>query len=296
MNIGFMKYHPLTQFVFFLSVLSVTMLIMHPVFLVISLAAGSAYVLYSGGVRKFLRIFGMTAVLSILIIIINCLVSHGGITVITYLPDGNALTLEAIIFGFAAALLMSGVVNWFYSVNKILTSDRIIYLFGRFSPKLALLISMTLNFISRFRTHLSSVRAAQYALGRDVKNGKPLTRISNGIRIFSAMIQWSLENSVDTADSMKSRGYGLKKRTCFTLFRINARDILTIGITLFSDVYIITVFIAGRLDYSYYPYFEISQSDIFTISVYSVFALSCLLPLIIDITEGRKWKYIQSKI
>ncbi len=296
MNIGFMKYHPLTQFIFFLSVLLVTMLIMHPVFLAISLAAGSAYILYSGGVRAFLKNLVMMVFISLTIIIINSLVSHGGITIITYLPDGNALTLESVIFGIAAALLMSGILSWFYSLNRILTSDRIIYLFGRFSPKLALLISMTLNFISRFRIQLSSVRAAQYAVGRDMKNGKPIVRIKNGIRIFSAMIQWSLENSVDTADSMKSRGYGLKKRTCFTLFRITLRDIITIGTVIVSDSYIIFAYMTGGLDYSYYPYFEISSVNIFTLSVYAVFALSCLLPLIIDISEDRKWKYIQSKI
>ncbi len=296
MNIGFMKYHPLTQFIFFLSVLLVTMLIMHPVFLAISLAAGSAYILYSGGVRAFLKNLVMMFFISLTIIIINSLVSHGGITIITYLPDGNALTLESVIFGFAAALLMSGILSWFYSLNKILTSDRIIYLFGRFSPKLALLISMTLNFISKFKNQLKSVRAAQYSVGRDMKNGKPITRIKNGIRIFSAMIQWSLENSVDTADSMKSRGYGLKKRTCFTLFRMTSKDIVMLAITLFSDICVIIAFVTKILDYSYYPYFEISGVSTANIAVYAVFALSCLLPLIIDISEDRKWKYIQSKI
>ncbi len=296
MDTGFMKYHPLTQLIFFLSVLSSTMLIMNPVFLIISLAASCASVLYYGGIHTFIRNLGITVIISITVIIINSLVSHGGITVITYLPDGNPLTLESVIFGFAAAILMSAVFNWFYSVNRVMTSDRIIYLFGRFSPKTALLISMTLNFISRFKIQLNSVRSAQYTMGKDIKNGTPITRIKNGIRIFSAMIQWSLENSVDTADSMRSRGYGLKKRTCFTLFRIVPKDIIMSAATLISDIYITASFMAGSLDYSYYPCFEIPAANFFTISAYAVFGTICLLPLIIDITEDGKWKYIRSKI
>lgn len=296
MNTGFMKYHPVTQIIFFLSVLSLTMMIMHPVIVAASLLAGSVYVLYSGGIHTFLKNSGMMLIISLMIIIINCLVSHRGITIITYLPDGNALTLESIIFGSVTALLMWGMLNWFYSVNKVLTSERIIYLFGRFSPKSALLISMTLNYISRFKIQLKTVRAAQYAIGRDIKNGKTVTRIKNGIRIFSAMIQWSLENSIDTADSMKSRGYGLKKRTCFTLFRITSKDIITIVIMLFSDIYIIIAFVTGSIYYSYYPYFEIAPTNIYTLSVYAVFLIFCLLPLITDIKENKKWKYIRSKI
>lgn len=296
MNTGFTNYHPAAQLIFFVSAISFTMFIMHPIMLMISLVTASLYVLYSGGLRAFIKSVRITFLTSVMVIIINPLISHQGITVITYLPDGNPLTVESFLFGIAAALLMSCTLKWFYSVNRIFTSDRVIYLFGKITPKLALLISMTLNFVSKFTAQLKIVRAAQYSLGRDITTGSVLVRIKNGIRILSAMIQWSLENSIDTADSMKSRGYGLKKRTSFSLFRIVFHDVALISVVLIADIYMILAYKAGTLEYSYYPFFEIPIPDFYTISTYVVFAFLCALPMIIDIREDRKWKSIRSKI
>ncbi|MBQ8135695.1 MAG: energy-coupling factor transporter transmembrane protein EcfT [Clostridia bacterium] len=296
MKAGFMSYHPLTQLIFFASVLSFTMFFMHPVILLISLLAGSMYVFYVGGIKGYFNTFRLTFITSVMIVLINPLISHGGVTVLGYLPDGNPLTFESFIFGAAAALLMSCTLKWFYSVNKIFTSDRVIYLFGRITPKLALLISMTLSFVSKFISQLKTVRAAQYTLGHDISSGSLIRRIKNGIRILSAMIQWSLENSVDTADSMKSRGYGLKKRTSYSIYRIMRHDVIFILLVLLADLHMMIGIQNETLYYSYYPMIEIDISGIYSLSLFAVFLLLCLMPLIADIKENQKWKSIQSKI
>ena len=113
MKNGMENLHPIVLFIFFASCLTVTMLIMHPVFLVISFLSGLLFILVSGGVGDVVRSLRFNLVTSLMIILINPLISHGGITVITYLPDGNPLTMESVIFGCAAALLLSSAVNWF---------------------------------------------------------------------------------------------------------------------------------------------------------------------------------------
>ncbi len=42
------------------------------------------------------------------------------------------------------------------------------------------------------------------------------------------MITWSLENAIETADSMRSRGYGLPGRSAFSIYRMDSRDKLAL--------------------------------------------------------------------
>ena len=296
MDTGFSSYYPLAQLIYFVSVLSVTMFIMNPLFLIISFICASVYILYSFGISRLLHMLSLTIITSIMIIIINPLISHKGITKLFILPDGNAMTMEALIFGIGAAIMLSAVMAWFYSINRIFTSDRVIWVFGRISPKLGLFLSMTMNFIGKFRIRLKQVRAALYPLGRDISSGKKTKRLRNGIRILSIMIQWSFENSVDTADSMKSRGYGLKKRTSYSIYKILRHDVIFISLILLADLYMMIGIRNEALYYSYYPMIEIDISGIYTLTLFVVFFLLCLMPLIADIKENLKWKSIQSKI
>ncbi len=100
------------------------------------------------------------------------------------------------------------VVLWFACYNQVMTSDKFIYLFGRIIPSLSLIFSMVLRFVPRFKAQIKQISYAQKCIGRDVSNGGFLIRVKNGIKIMSIMVTWALENAIETADSMKSRGYG----------------------------------------------------------------------------------------
>lgn len=51
-----------------------------------------------------------------------------------------------------------------------------------------------------------------------------IKRAKHGIKIMSILVTWALENAIDTADSMKDRGYGLPGRTAFSIYRFDRRD------------------------------------------------------------------------
>ena len=70
------------------------------------------------------------------------------------------------------------------------------------------------------------------------QRGSVFARVKNSIRILSAVITWSLENAIDTSDSMKSRGYGLTGRTAYSNYVFDKRDVtaliyLAVTITYF---------------------------------------------------------------
>ena len=89
-----------------------------------------------------------------------------------------------------------------------MTSDKFVYLFGRVIPALSLVLSMTLRFVPKFKAQVKIVSSAQRCVGRDVSNGGVLQRARNGLTILSILVTWALENAIETADSMRSRGYG----------------------------------------------------------------------------------------
>ncbi len=290
----FASYHPLVNFLYFAMVIVFSMCFMHPACLLISVGSATAYNLYLKG-RKGLR-FSLRFLLPMMALaaILNPAFNHEGATILTYLPGGNPLTLESMVYGLAAALMMVGVVQWFSCYNEIVTSDKFVYLFGRVIPALSLVLSMTLRFVPKFSAQLRTVRQAQQCIGRDLSNGSLPQRMKHGITILSIMITWSLENAIETADSMRSRGYGLPGRSAFSIYRFDNRDaaaMLWLGFCLW---YIVFGWAGGAMAYRYYPTLKGVGFAPFPLSFFLVYLALCLTPLILNRREDVKWKRLRS--
>lgn len=115
--------------------------------------------------------------------------------------------------------MLVSVLNWFSCYQVVMTSDKFIYLFGKAIPAMSLILSMVLRFVPKFKNQIVKISNAQKCIGRDVTNGNMLMKAKHGMKILSIMTTWALENSVETADSMKSRGYGLRGRNNFSICR-----------------------------------------------------------------------------
>ena len=292
----FSTFHPLVNVFYFVLVLGFSMFFTHPVCLAISLVCAFSYAIYLGG-KKTIR-FSLIALLPMLIItmLLNPAFNHEGGTILTYLPDGNPLTLESILYGAVSAVILISVISWFSCYNFVMTSDKFVYLFGRIIPALSLILSMSLRFVPRFKAQLKVISNAQRCVGRDVSNGSIFKRIRHGIHILSIMITWALENAIDTADSMKCRGYGLPGRTAFSIFAMNNRDKYALIYLLVCGTYIITGAFLGGLYFRYFPTLKGSGTAFYSVTLFAVYFALCILPLIINIKDNIKWKSIQSKI
>lgn len=55
--------------------------------------------------------------------------------------NGNPVTLEAVLYGLDIAAMLVAVMYWFKCYNHIMTSEKILFLFGKVIPKLSLLLS-----------------------------------------------------------------------------------------------------------------------------------------------------------
>lgn len=295
MKDAFSTYHPVILFAFFGSVLVITMFLMQPVFLVITFAGSCAYSIRLNGKKaiKF-NLIGMLPLLAIMAVL-NPAFNHQGVTILLYVND-NPITLEAILYGVAAATMFVSVIMWFSCYNAVMTSDKFIYLFGRLIPALSLVFSMVLRFVPHFKAQIKLISNAQKCIGRDVSNGNVWQRARNGLKILSIMITWVLENTIETADSMKSRGYGLRGRTSFSIFRFDARD-KSILLLMLGLIAIIAVGVFLNIIFiTYYPAVRTNETTPASVFVYVAYGLLCVLPLIIDIAEDFKWRYLKSEI
>ena len=290
----FSSYHPLVNFLYFALVLLFSMCFMHPVCLLISIGSATAYNIYLKG-RKGLR-FSLRFLLPMMVLaaVLNPAFNHEGATILTYLPSGNPLTLESMVYGVASALMLASVVQWFSCYNEVMTSDKFVYLFGRIIPALSLVLSMTLRFVPKFTAQLQTVRKAQQCIGRDLSNGGLFQRMKHGITILSIMVTWSLENAIETADSMKSRGYGLPGRTAFSIYRFDSRDQYAMLWLGFCFWYILFGWIGGGLEYRYYPTMKGAPLAAFPVSFFLVYCALCLTPVILNRREDVKWRHLRS--
>ena len=291
---AFSSYHPAVNFLYFGLVLFFTMCFLHPACLLLSLAAALRYAVCLNGRRAVRRSLRYLLPAALLAALINPAFNHQGATILTYLPSGNPLTLESMAYGLAAAALLSAVVTWFSCYTAVMTSDKFVYLFGRVIPALSLVLSMALRFVPRFQVQARAVSQAQRCVGRDVSDGSLLQRLRNGVTILSILLTWCLENALETADSMKSRGYGLPGRTAFSIYRLDDRDQAALWWLGALGGYILSMWGAGGFACRYFPTFRLAPRDGWSLSGLLAFGLLCLTPVIIDLREDRQWTRLRS--
>ncbi|MDR2699895.1 MAG: energy-coupling factor transporter transmembrane protein EcfT [Nitrososphaerota archaeon] len=288
----FSGYHPTVSMLYFVLVIGFAMFINHPVCLGLSLFCALIYSLYLRG-KKAAR-FNLIYMLPLLIItmLINPLFSHQGVTILAYLPSGNPLTLESIIYGVFAAFLLITVIGWFSCFNAVMSSDKFVYLFGRIIPALSLILAMSLRFVPHFTAQIKIISNAQKCVGRDVSNGGILKRAKHGIKILSVLVTWALENAIETADSMKSRGYGLPGRTAFSIYRFDKRDKNALLFLLLCGGGIITGIVFGKLKFVYMPIMYGAAFDVWQAGLFVLYFALCAMPLLINVVGDLKWRAI----
>lgn len=287
---GFAEHNPIVLTVYFFAVSGIAMFCMHPAVTGISLAGALLLRIMRGGVqlRGSLYMLGFFLVTAL----INPLVSHQGATVL-FVMNHNPITLEALIYGVFASCAMLSVLCWFGSFSQIMTRDKLLYVCGRLAPKLALVLSMAMRYVSLLGQQAKNVMQSQKALGQYGEDSL-LDRLRGGIRVFSILLTWALENGIITADSMAARGYGIGKRTNFAVFRFRPTDAFFLAAVLVCTA--LTLAGMGALSHSFYPHFTASAASPMAVCSLISYGILAILPILIDAKEAIRWHCFLSKM
>ena len=290
---GFSTCHPFINFYYFTIVIICAMFFLHPLFMGISILSGLTYSIYLNG-KGAVR-FALLGMLPMFLVaaIFNPLFSHSGVTILFFHPNGNPITLESVLYGLAMGGMLVSVMVWFSCFNKVMSSDKLTYLFGSMIPSLALVFSMTLRMVPRFKHQIQVIARGQKCIGKGVTDGNIFNRARNGSTILSILITWALENGVETAISMRSRGFGLQGRTHFSIFRWERRDSALLLYLLFATVVLIVGSMLEITTIQFFPWVILPPLSVGTVVVGVVFLGLLWIPMILNWREDIKWRFIQ---
>lgn len=214
--------HPLVPAAFFAIAVAYCIVIQNLLFQLVGLIASACLYLSIAGARG-LKLVGGFLVAAILIAVVNPLFSTTGDTVL-FEVMGRSYTFESLAYGVSTALMFATMILWFASFSHAMKSEGLSYLLGGVAPSCMLVLSMLMRLIPSFRRRASDIADARACIGKSVASGTLSQRVSEGALTLSTLTNWSLEDAVVTADSMRSRGYGLAKRSCYARYAFSSRD------------------------------------------------------------------------
>lgn len=290
MQTGVKGLHPAAAFLFFSVAFAAGMTATHPLTLGLCLTAALALDLRLRGRRAAAFFLKLTLPLAALIPAFNGIFSHYGVTPLFTLPGGNRFTLEAVLFGAVFGLRAAAALTWLNCFNEVVTPEKFIRLFGRVSPKTALILSMALRFLPLLQSQATQINAAQTGCG--ARGAGVFGRLRDAGRRFSILLSWLLEKGVDTADAMRARGYGLPGRRSYAPFRPTPADAACAALSLAGLAAYIYLHVTMRASYN--PVIEIPVPGALQSAAAILTAGALLFPLILDITEKNKWKRLAS--
>lgn len=278
--------HPVVPAVFLCGMLALTMFSLQPVLVIISLVGAIAFSLIGRGAAATGRSLSWQLPVACILALANPIFSASGSTPLLRVGP-MAIYLESLVYGACMGAMLAAVVLWFEDAAVILPSDKILSLLGGRTPTVALMVSMTAKLVPELVGRGAEVRDAVAA----VSLSRPVTRrerIAAGARTSGVLMSWSLADSLETADSMRARGWGAAvRRTSYRPYRFSDADgasLLAICLSL-----AVCAFLAWTAcsQYRFYPTFSVL---IFWWG-YVPYAVFALVPTILAAWEVRSWRF-----
>ena len=286
---GFERCHPAVNLIYFAAVIAGTVAFQHPVFLSISFLCACAY--------SIRRNRGKAAFFDMLLI--PCAASfalyyssyhHFGVTVLQQNFVGNNMTLESLVYGLVLGISVAGVCIWMSCVYSVFSTDKMVYLFGRVSPRLSLFLAILLRMVPRIKKEAKKINMAQQGIGRGIHQGNLWQRMRNGIRILSMLITWTIDSLMTASDAMRSRGSSLRGRTAFSIYRFDNRDrAYVIGMFLYITLTVMAVLLKFT-DMTYDPRMIWKPVTPAMFLFYFGYAVLCLMPLGLELWTDYQFR------
>lgn len=295
MRDAFTECHPVVNFVFYIGALVMGMCFLHPLFLVLSLFCSMAY--YGVVKRQVLKYLGSMLGIFILLSVVNPLFNTQGEHVLFSYFGGRAYTLEALCYGMALAGMLLTILTWFATYNEVMTDDKFLYCFGKLSPSLSLILTMVLRLVPSFQKKCDQIAGARRCIGKSVENGTTYEKVEHGLTIISALTSWALEGGVVMADSMRSRGFGSGKRTCFSIYSMRGQDRRLIAL---MGVLMAVIFLSSLKDgtnVTYTPVLSFSgRANPWTLLGGAAYFIFLSIPTVLSLKEAVTWHILRSRI
>ncbi len=291
---GFEACHPAVNLLYFAAVITGMIAFRHPVFLGISFFCAFAYSVKRNKWKAV--IFDLVLIpLAGAYALYYSTYHHFGMTELGINFVGNRLTLESMVYGLVIGFVIAGVMIWFSCVYSVFTTDKVVYLFGKVSPRLSLFLAILLRMVPRIKKEGQRINMAQKGIGRGTNQGNIFQRFVNCIRVFSMLISWTIGALRQSSDSMRSRGSVLRGRTAFSIYRFDNRDRAYV-IGLFACLTVTYMgYLLRQTRMIYDPRLLWTPITVMSYVFYLGYAIFCLMPLGLELWTEWRFKKAREK-
>jgi len=283
--------HPAVILLYYIGAFSYVFLYFHPLFLLTGCVFLTALAFYYRGKRKTLSALLPLMLVGLSFLVLNLLLNHRGKHVLFYLLD-KPITMEAGFYGLCSMLLVISMFIAFISFNALINGERFLYLFARALPRTAFIISMALRYASIFKKRTAELAQVQKLRRSDNDSPKLTSKIKNKGSLLMALVTWSLEEGMQTAEALKAKGYGSGKRSLYRSYHFTFKDgcFLLILSALMIASYGLSFMGAGQ--YQFYPRLANLSMSGTDWAAYFLMIVFFALPLFLEIRAAiqRSWK------
>jgi len=282
---AFEECHPAVPAVFFVAATVLSMSVVHPVFCVLSLVFSAAYGCIARGPRAMGKSLLLIAPLAVLVSLLNPFFSASGSTQVGSL-FGYPLYAESLAYGACMGAMMAAVLLWLQDAAAVMTSEDALAVTGNTAPTLALMLSMIARSVPRYMRRGRTIAAIGTAC-TSASAGDAVDKVSDTARRFGILLSWSLEDSLQTADSMAARGWrSSRKRTFYVRRAFALSDAVLIGAVLTLMLASAAAALAEGSRFSFYPVMP-ALGFWWGYAPYVVF---CAIPLLMEIRGAILWR------
>lgn len=292
MENGFKGYHPYVLFAYYLMVGILIMVYNHPVFL-FTLLMALLLINFSHDSGKSLKKWSVPLlIMGFAFMLINPLLVSRGSHILFYLGN-RQITLEATIFGIVMSFMLTSIILLFISFNLILNGNKFLFLFSKILPRTAFLILLTMRFVPLLKRRLDEITVVQRVRGMTLSEGSLSIRARHGMNMIQTLLTWSLEEAIQTADSMNARGYGSGKKSSYVIYKMERKNWFSLA-TLFA-LFSINLFciLYGYGKIIIYPKLSTLQFFLLDWIAYLSMIVLALFPLITEGIEYSRWKFYE---
>lgn len=290
MENGFRGYHPFVMIFYYACAATLVLYVSHPVFLATALLL-FIFVNMSHDRGKALKKWLVPLILmGTMFTLMNPLLVSRGTNILWYIGN-RQITLEAVMYGFVMGLTLMAMVVLFVSFNLMLNGNKFLYVFAKLLPKTAFFVLLALRFVPLLHRRFREISDVQKVRGMSMLQGSISDRAKNGMNMLQTLLTWSLEAAIQTADSMKARGYGSGPKSSYDLYQMEKRD--WFWLLLIMACFGICVF-AGTLGYGkivIYPELGTLRFYLLDWLLYVCMLMVLSFPLIVEGIEKARWTF-----
>lgn len=281
------RYHPFVITLFIFTMIAWNTAISHPFVHILIFLISWMYILEFSEIQ-ITKVIKGNIFFMLLTTISNPFFQHRGIYILCTIWH-TPITLESILYGLDLGIMFSGIMNLFRVYSHMIHTDQILYMLTKISPNTAILCSLSMRQLSTIKQQYEDIRYARKLMNASTGY---LFSIKENIAIVSMLITWLMESGVETSLSMRSRGYGQRKRSQYQHYRLEKRDK---RVLLWNSICIfLSILGAKGIAFWWYPSFyqelSITSATLFFIACIGL----CAMPLCLFKKEVPAWEDIES--